>query len=344
MVARVEKAEARRRPSDDDLLRRAHRAQPRPGSTGAPLPAVGALGRQPAQSAGARARRSTARSGSPAGCRTCPTGWSTTCSSTSWPTCSRPATTTAFWALGRPLPAGRAGEGLARRLLRGCPARGRPATDADGKPLAGERDQLVHLRLEVGQASSGHQRTSSDSSLTACVGTGRRQRGVPDVEVVGACRARRRTPPRARRGGPAPGRRAGRRARTPRSPRAARRRRASASPGSQWPPNWNHRGPCACRLSSTASSPADEHERAGGEVVRRARRASARRGASSQVGDEPVAQRRLGRRRRASRPRSAASAVGVGAHSSGGPSAGSRPRRPCRRRAGCAARRRSRPR
>ena len=43
--------------------------------------------------AGARAPRATGRSGSPSGCRGCRRGSSTTCSCTSWPTCSSPATT-----------------------------------------------------------------------------------------------------------------------------------------------------------------------------------------------------------------------------------------------------------
>ena len=51
MVARLERSEARRRPSDDDLLRRARRLSD-DYLGGLAVPEVGALGRQPALALG----------------------------------------------------------------------------------------------------------------------------------------------------------------------------------------------------------------------------------------------------------------------------------------------------
>ena len=161
--------------------------------------------------------------------------------------------------------------------------RGRPTptTDCDAEPARGPAPtSSTHVRL-VGRAASstGHQRTSSDSSLTAGSASGGRDGDEPHVEVVHRRRAGRRTSTgvlvevhRLRVED------AGRRSRTPRcasrSAAAGQRGVAGLAVAAELEPR---AAPCACRVSSTWSPVGGEHQRARGEVVGEARRGQSRR-------------------------------------------------------------------
>ena len=91
--------------------------------------------------------------------------------------------------LGRPLPAGRAGQGLPAGLVGRRPARPAAGPRTSTEPLTREPAPARRARpgpSGSGSASTGHQRTSSDSSLTACSASGGGDRHEPDVEVVDA--------------------------------------------------------------------------------------------------------------------------------------------------------------
>ncbi len=174
--------------------------------------------------------------------------------------------------VGRALPAGRQGQGLPARLVGGLADH--PAGGVRGVAAGSEwsvRQSVLSRRAGRGRArparaarargraasSTGHHRTSSDSSLTSgttpggATATNRtsrwctvspssaRSRHAAERHGVLAQLDRHRVEAAARAG------------RTPRPPRGWRRRRRLASPGSQWPPNWNHRRAFACRVSST---------------------------------------------------------------------------------------------
>ena len=135
---------------------------------------------------------------------------------------------------GRPLPAGRAGQGLARRLLRRSAARGRCRRcrdDVDSRARARSISSTISV-LEVGQGVDRPpphvQRLVADPRSGARL----RHRDVPHVEVVhGAARVAEvhGVPVEVQRLGVE---RAGPRAPTPRRPRAARSPASEASPGS----------------------------------------------------------------------------------------------------------------
>ena len=161
----------------------------------------------------------------------------------------------ALLGVGRPLPAGRAGQGLPARLLRGRPPRAaavrdpRPCSSAEGSLARREstssvsasdssareavrasraRDRSTSSASSgLGTPAAGHQRTSSDSSLTGCSAPVGGDGDEAHVEVVDAA-AR----VAERHGVLAQLHRhrvehAARRSRTPRWPRAAPRRPGS---------------------------------------------------------------------------------------------------------------------
>ncbi len=122
MVARVEKAEARRRPSDDDLMRRAT-ALSRAWLDGRAEPLIGAVGRQPTLPLG------LVHAGRPHDPALPPTAGHARLGGRlrARPRARPPArgrSQPSLLGAGGGLPAGRAGEGLARRLLRRSAARG----------------------------------------------------------------------------------------------------------------------------------------------------------------------------------------------------------------------------
>ena len=359
MLARLEQSEKRRAAHRRGAGRARGRPQRRSTSTAWPTPLIGALGGQPEQPAGAPARRATARSGSPTRLQGMP-AWVIDyvlvhelahllepghdagvlgAGSTATRKAERAKGFLEGWS--RPRPARHRGR-PAGLLGRGRRSDGRPTT-SEPRASAG-RDQLGACPARrSGRSSTGHQRTSSDSSLTAWRAPAGASGEEPYVEVVDRRRAGRRTPPRARRGAAAPGRGPG-----PAMPGllgglAQRGAGQRGSPGSQWPPKWNHRRALRCRLSSTCAPVGGEHQRAGGEVVGEAGRASARRGARSrwstyrraQRAPAPASGARPGPQRRRARRR-------AGVTSAVGPSRAVGRRRRTRRRAARAARRRSR--
>ena len=215
------------------------------------------MGRQPAVALGVVHARATGRSGSPRGCRGCRPGWSTTCSSTSWPTCWSPATTRRS---GPGSTATRSAERAKGYLL------GWSAAAADGAAARattrterrrGRRPAATaSVATEVGpcrRVGQGVDRPPAhvERLLADRVAARRRARRRGTARRGGARRrAGRRTARRARRGAPAPGRV------EPSMPDssaglARRGRDQGGSPGSQWPPNWNHARAFACRVSST---------------------------------------------------------------------------------------------
>ncbi len=178
-----------------------------------PRPAgLGALGRQPAVALGVLHAERPHDPALVAAAAACRRGWSTTCSSTSWPTCSRPSHNEAFWAWVDALPAGRARQGLPRWATPRPPtsSRRRPPTRGDAQRTtsaarAAEISRCISSSRS-GSASTGHQRTSRDSSLTVCSAVRCRGRRRTARRGGGRRPRRRRTAPRARRGAPAPGR------------------------------------------------------------------------------------------------------------------------------------------
>ena len=80
---------------------------------------------------------------------------------------------------------------------RTTPRRRRRLTESS-RARDGPGHQLDHVGLGSGSASTGHQRTSSDSVADRVLGARRRDGEEADVEVVDAAARRRRTAPRAR--------------------------------------------------------------------------------------------------------------------------------------------------
>ena len=211
MVARVEKAEARRRPSDDDLLRARHRAQPTPGSAAGPTPAtvrwvdnqrsrwgsctpVDRTIRLSAPAAG-HARlgdrlRARPRAGPPARARPQPPLLGA--GSDRYPQAERAKAWLDGYSAG----------GSAR-----APTPATDRVDSTASRSRASRDQLVHLRLEVRQVV---QRPPAHVERLVA---GRVLRTRPARRAAyrtsrwwTSPRGSGRTPPRARRGGPAAGR------------------------------------------------------------------------------------------------------------------------------------------
>ena len=122
--------------------------------------------------------------------------------------------TPAFWAWVDRYPRAEQGQGLPRGLLRGRPARAAPGRRRGlSRGLSRRRTRATAASMRTymssnvaGSASTGHQRTSSDSSLVAWAASRLGGGQEPHVEVVDGVRGRSRTPPRARRGRAAPGR------------------------------------------------------------------------------------------------------------------------------------------
>ena len=226
----------------------------RPGRAG-----VGALGGQPEHPLGLVHARRPARSGSPTGCRAMPAGWSTTCCVHELAHLLEPGHNARFWAWVDRYPQAERAKGY----LEGWSRRGRdgprrPAATATerGLPATPRRREPRSARRmsgsSVGQASTGHQRTSSDSSLTAGSAPRRARREEPDVEVVDRRRAGRRTSTAcsSRCTGSGSSDEAGEPGLLG-APRAARPPARVASPARGGRRSGTSAGPCACRLSST---------------------------------------------------------------------------------------------
>ncbi len=271
MVARVEKAEARRRPGDDDLLRRAT-ALSREWLDGRAEPlSVRWVDNQRSRwgsctPADRTIRLSRRLQDMPA-----------------WVVdyvlvhelahLLEAGHNPRFWALVDALPAGRAGQGLARWLLLGRAAGGRSGTPSSRRSRelsarlsaaasllarrrvttgAGQGDQLHQVGFGVGQRvgrpPGDVQRLVADRQQ----GVGRGDRHEADVEVVDVAG-------RAAEGTACSLSCTGTGSRTrvasPDSSVASRYAAPAREPsaGSMWPPSWNQRRALACRVSSTCS-------------------------------------------------------------------------------------------
>ena len=232
MLARLERSEKRRRPTDDAAAKRAPRASatrylggladartpcagsttrtPRWGSLHARRPVDPAVRAAAGDAVVGRRLRARARARAPARGRA-----HAASSGRGW-TATRKAERAKGYLQGwSPAAQPRAAAGhrgrVRRRRRRLTPRAARARASATSSTMSG---------CGSGSASTGHQRTSSDSSLTACAGAGRRDGDEPYVEVVhAAARVAERHRVLAR-AAPAPGR--GRRPAIPDSSAASR--------------------------------------------------------------------------------------------------------------------------
>ena len=227
MVARLERSERRRKPSDAELMKRARALSDRHLGGLAEPESVRWVDNQQARwgscTPGDRTIRLSARlQGMPV-----------------WVVdyvlvhelahLLEPGHDAAFWALGRPLPAGRAGQGLPAGLV-GRGAAG-PAARRRGR-LSAHRGAAAPGRARGRTATPRRARAGRRPATSARRGTRRspraRRRRARRPGTTrrggGPRRCRRRTARRARRAAAGRGRRPGRRPRTPRAPRAGPRR------------------------------------------------------------------------------------------------------------------------
>ena len=269
MLARLERSEKRRRPSDSGLARRAAGLSEKyldgrrcRGPCG---------GWRTRTAGGAGARRATARSGCRPGCRGCRRGWSTTCWCTSSRTCWCPATrrTSGRWWTTSPAERARGFlEGVAaaahlgieadrrtaptRERLRWPPTTSEPTLSRLGP---GERplDHHAHVGV-VGREPVDRPPAHVDRLLAHHrFGPGRRHPPEPYVEVA--------DPPAGPQNATACASRWTGTGSSTSSVDAgllgglAQRRPGQrlVLPGSQWPPSWNHRP--ALRAASAAPAP-----------------------------------------------------------------------------------------
>ena len=179
MLDRLDRQDARRRPSDDDLL--VARARPCPGATSdgraSPLASAGSPTRA---AAGAPAPRPTAPSGSPPGCRGCRAWVVDYVLVHELAHLLVPGHGPDFWALVDALPAHRAGPRLPRGRRRDRRAAGCPTTTtrrptarcpSTAEPTAarlgpGRPGADRSSTASGGSPSAGNHATSRDSSLT----------------------------------------------------------------------------------------------------------------------------------------------------------------------------------